>query len=60
MKGERFAAFGKAFQLLTGSTAGSVAVGIHSSGGRGGGHHPLPMTISVPSGQNRATPVSAH
>lgn len=32
MKGERFAAFGKAFQLLTGSTSGSVAVGIPVEG----------------------------
>lgn len=32
MKGERFAAFGKAFQLLMGSTAGSVAVGIPVEG----------------------------
>lgn len=28
MKGERFAAFGKAFQLLAGSAAGLVAIGI--------------------------------
>lgn len=32
MKGERFAAFGRAFQLLTGSAAGSVAVGIPAEG----------------------------
>lgn len=32
MKGETFAAFGKAFQLLMGSTAGSVAVGIPVEG----------------------------
>lgn len=32
MKGERFTAFGKAFQLLTGSAAGSAAIGIPSEG----------------------------
>lgn len=32
MKGERFAAFGRAFQLLTGSAAGSVATGIPVEG----------------------------
>lgn len=32
MKGERFAAFGKAFQLLMGSAAGSVAIGIPREG----------------------------
>lgn len=32
MKGERFPAFGKAFQLLTGSAAGSVAIGIPAEG----------------------------
>lgn len=41
MKGERFAALGKAFQLSTGSPAGD---GGHrdSSRGRGGGPHPPP------------------
>jgi len=32
MKGERYAASGKAFQLLVGSAAGSVAVGIPVEG----------------------------